>query len=76
VALENSIQFPLSAHLACEWTLICTPPPLGPDVHPNRQGYGVIAAAFEEVLLLWIEPPSRVCLPGRIRSRHRQEARR
>jgi hypothetical protein len=60
VALENSIQFPLSAHLACEWTWICAPPPPGPDVHPNRQGYAVIAAAFEEVLLLWIEPSSRV----------------
>jgi lysophospholipase L1-like esterase len=43
-------EFPLSAHLACEWTWICTPPPLGPDVHPNSQGYGVIAAAFKQVL--------------------------
>jgi lysophospholipase L1-like esterase len=43
-------EFPLSAHLACEWTWICTPPPVGPDIHPNSQGYAVIAAAFEQVL--------------------------
>jgi lysophospholipase L1-like esterase len=43
-------QFPLSAQLACQWTWICTPPPLGPDIHPNSQGYRVIAATFREVL--------------------------
>jgi lysophospholipase L1-like esterase len=43
-------EFPLSAHLACQWTWICAPPPLGPDIHPNSQGYGVIAAAYGQVL--------------------------
>jgi lysophospholipase L1-like esterase len=43
-------EFPLSAQLACQWTWICTPPPLGPDIHPNSQGYRVIAAAFERAL--------------------------
>jgi lysophospholipase L1-like esterase len=43
-------EFPLAADLACQWTWICTPPPLGPDIHPNGQGYAVIAATFEQVL--------------------------
>jgi lysophospholipase L1-like esterase len=34
----------------CEWTRLCTPPPLGPDLHPNNAGYGVIARAFERAL--------------------------
>jgi lysophospholipase L1-like esterase len=34
----------------CQWTWVCTPPPLGPDIHANSDGYGVIAQAFEQVL--------------------------
>jgi lysophospholipase L1-like esterase len=30
----------------CQWTWICFPPPLGPDVHANTAGYGVIAHTF------------------------------
>lgn len=41
---------PASAANACDWTWICTGPPLGPDIHANTEGYGVIATAFEEVL--------------------------
>jgi len=33
----------------CELTWLCTKPPRT-DIHPNTQGYGVIAHAFEEVL--------------------------
>ncbi|HEX5997297.1 MAG TPA: SGNH/GDSL hydrolase family protein [Jiangellales bacterium] len=40
-------EFPLSADLVCRWTWMCTPSPLGPDIHPNRQGYRVIASAFD-----------------------------
>lgn len=43
-------EFPVSASLACAWTWICTPPPLGPDIHANSEGYGVIAAAFGELV--------------------------
>jgi hypothetical protein len=42
-----------SVENTCNWTWFCTPPPFGPDIHPNANGYGVIAAAFEELL-----PPS------------------
>lgn len=39
-----------SVENTCNWTWFCAPPPLGPDIHPNADGYGVIAAAFEELL--------------------------
>ena len=41
---------PLDVVRECEWTWICTPPPLGPDIHANRRGYGVIAQAFADEL--------------------------
>jgi lysophospholipase L1-like esterase len=41
---------PLSVFNACTLTWLCTPPPLGPDVHANNDGYGVIAQAFAAAL--------------------------
>jgi lysophospholipase L1-like esterase len=41
---------PLDVLRECEWTWICAPPPLGPDIHANSDGYGVIAQAFEQQL--------------------------
>jgi lysophospholipase L1-like esterase len=41
---------PLDVVRECDWTWICTPPPLGPDIHANNTGYGVIAQAFANVL--------------------------
>jgi lysophospholipase L1-like esterase len=41
---------PVTVLRVCEFTWICTTPPLGPDIHPNRTGYGVIARAFLDVL--------------------------
>jgi lysophospholipase L1-like esterase len=41
---------PLDVLRECQWTWICTPPPLGPDIHANTAGYGVIAQAFADVL--------------------------
>jgi lysophospholipase L1-like esterase len=41
---------PLGVDNACTLTWICTGPPLGPDVHANNDGYGVIAEAFAAVL--------------------------
>lgn len=41
---------PVDVIRECEWTWICFPPPLGPDVHPNTSGYGVIAQAFLDAL--------------------------
>ena len=41
---------PLSVYNACTLTWICTDPPLGPDIHANSDGYGVMAEAFAAVL--------------------------
>jgi lysophospholipase L1-like esterase len=41
---------PLNVALTCRWTWMCAAPPLGPDPHPNAEGYGVIARAFADVL--------------------------
>jgi lysophospholipase L1-like esterase len=45
--LVNGI--PLNVENICEWTWACDPT-YGLDVHANTVGYGVIAAAFEQVL--------------------------
>jgi hypothetical protein len=41
---------PLDVLRECQWTWICAPPPHGPDIHANSDGYSVIAQAFENVL--------------------------
>jgi lysophospholipase L1-like esterase len=41
---------PLDVLRECQWTWICFPPPLGPDVHANTAGYGVIAQTFFDVV--------------------------
>ena len=41
---------PLDVQRICQWTWMCASPPLGPNVHPNTAGYGVIAQAFEKAL--------------------------
>jgi lysophospholipase L1-like esterase len=41
---------PLDVLRICQWTYMCAPAPLGPDIHANQAGYGVIAHAFEAVL--------------------------
>jgi hypothetical protein len=37
---------PLNVTRICQWTWMCAPPPLGPDIHANKQGYAVIARTF------------------------------
>jgi lysophospholipase L1-like esterase len=41
---------PLNVARICEWTWMCAPAPLGPNIHANAAGYEVIAAAFERVI--------------------------
>jgi hypothetical protein len=41
---------PVDVVRECQWTWVCTRPPLGPDIHANTDGYGVIAQAFEQAL--------------------------
>src|SRR4029450_8016156 len=47
---QGARPLPLSVFNACELTWLCPPPPLGPDVHANNDGYGVIAKAFAATL--------------------------
>jgi lysophospholipase L1-like esterase len=46
--LVNGVPFDVLR--LCELTWLCTPPPHGPDIHFNTDGYGVIAHAFADVL--------------------------
>jgi lysophospholipase L1-like esterase len=43
-------SIPLNVARICQWTWMCEPPPLGPDIHANTEGHGVIAEAFHKVL--------------------------
>jgi lysophospholipase L1-like esterase len=43
-------KVPVNVANDCTWTWFCAKSPHGPDIHPNTEGYGVIAAAFEAVL--------------------------
>jgi hypothetical protein len=52
VSLPGIGAVPLNVARICMWTWVCAPPPLGPNNHPNRDGYGVIAGAFAQVLAL------------------------
>ena len=43
-------QLPASVFNICEWTYNCDPDPVGPDVHANFAGYGLIAQTIEAQL--------------------------
>ena len=37
---------PRNVLMICQLTWMCAPPPVGPNIHANADGYGVIAEAF------------------------------
>jgi len=41
---------PVNVARICEWTWMCAPAPVGPNIHANDAGYQVIAKAFEAEL--------------------------
>jgi len=41
---------PLNVARICEWTWMCAPSPIGPNIHANPVGYQVIAIAFQQVI--------------------------
>ncbi len=43
-------MLPVSVNNICEFTYMCDPDPVGPDIHANTAGYAAIADAFEAVL--------------------------
>lgn len=49
VPFEGS-SIPLDVARVCSWTWVCSPPPSGPNIHANKNGYGVIATAFARAL--------------------------
>jgi hypothetical protein len=50
IELKHVRTAQVSVYNACTLIWICTGPPLGPDIHANSDGYGVIAEAFAAVL--------------------------
>jgi len=47
---ESPISIPLNVAIVCQFTYMCVPEPVGPNIHANPTGYGVIAATFAAVL--------------------------
>jgi lysophospholipase L1-like esterase len=41
--------YPTNVQRICDWTWMCVPPPQGPNIHANAEGYGEIAQAFVAV---------------------------
>jgi lysophospholipase L1-like esterase len=46
VSVPRFGSLPLNVATICQWTWECTAGPRGPNIHPNRTGYQVIAHAF------------------------------
>lgn len=43
---DSPLLVPLNVAVICQLTYMCVPPPVGPNIHANPTGYGVIAATF------------------------------
>jgi lysophospholipase L1-like esterase len=41
---------PVNVARICDWTWMCAPSPVGPNIHANATGYRVIARAFERAI--------------------------
>jgi lysophospholipase L1-like esterase len=41
---------PINVLRICQWTYMCAPAPVGPNIHANPTGYGVIAATIAATL--------------------------
>lgn len=52
VSLSPTVTVPLNVARICEWTWMCAPPPVGPNIHANSIGYQQIAWAFEHVVAM------------------------
>lgn len=48
--LPGAGSVPLNVARICEWTWMCAPAPVGPNIHANADGYQVIAGAFEQAI--------------------------
>ena len=50
VPLPGVGTVPLNVARICEWTWMCAPAPVGPNIHANATGYRHIATAFEQAI--------------------------
>jgi lysophospholipase L1-like esterase len=50
VPLSATVTVPLNVARICEWTWMCAPAPVGPNIHANATGYRQIADAFDQVI--------------------------
>jgi lysophospholipase L1-like esterase len=41
---------PVNVANICDWTWMCAPSPVGPNIHANATGYEVITGAFEQAI--------------------------
>jgi lysophospholipase L1-like esterase len=48
--LIPGIELPVNVVVVCQWTWMCAPAPVGPNVHANRAGYFVIALTLAAAL--------------------------
>jgi lysophospholipase L1-like esterase len=49
-ALPGVGTVPVNVARICDWTWMCAPSPVGPNIHANATGYRVIARAFERAI--------------------------
>jgi lysophospholipase L1-like esterase len=47
---DGPLPIPLNVAVICQLTYMCVPAPVGPNIHANAAGYGVIAATFAALL--------------------------
>jgi lysophospholipase L1-like esterase len=50
VPLTPTVEVPLNVARICQWTWMCAPAPVGPNIHANATGYLQIAGTFESLL--------------------------
>jgi lysophospholipase L1-like esterase len=50
VPLFPGFNVPLNVARICQWTWMCAPAPVGPNIHANDAGYAVMASTFEGVI--------------------------
>jgi len=46
----NADGVPVAVANVCDWTWFCAPAPVGPNIHPNEVGYGVMARTMWSTL--------------------------
>ena len=50
VPLTPTLMVPLNVARVCQWTWMCAPSPVGPNIHANKRGYEEIADTFEAIV--------------------------